>query len=165
MKLHSIFRTLDAFYVFLLSIGVGCIMTSAFAAAAIFGAANSVPALSASDSGLIMGQIFLKCNNYFNFLAIVIIVYELAGFVFAKQFACSAQRRFWLLLGGINVILIFLFTRYYTPFIMEAQAQGTINNDAFSSMHKQSELVFKILLFTLSISALWRGIITTRPRS
>lgn len=162
-KLSQTFHTLDAIYILLLSIGVGCIMTSAFAASVIFKASSFVPHLSISDSGAIMGQIFLKCNSYFNFLAIAIIIYEIASFLFVRHFANSKQRRFWLLLGGINVILIFLFTLYYTPYILDAQHSELVGSAAFESMHKQSEMVFKILLFSLSIAALWRGILTTRP--
>ena len=163
MKLYATFRMLDAIYIFLLSIGVGVIICAAFSAAVIFQASSLVPALTLSDSGLIMGQIFLKCNYFFNFLAVVIIIYELLSSFYARFFAFAKQRRFWLLLGGINVMMIFLFTLYYTPYIMEAQALDTINTPAFNSMHKQSELVFKILLVTLSVSALWRGIIGSRP--
>lgn len=158
MRFYNVLRILDAIYIFLLSIGVGCIMTAAFSAATIF--TMSEP----EAGGAIMGQIFLKCNAYFNILAIVIIIYELISFVFAKAFQNVNQRRLWLLLGGINVICIFLFTLYYTPYILDAQAQGLTHTDAFYAMHKQSEIVFKILLFTLAASALWRGIVSIYPR-
>ncbi len=46
---------------------------------------------------------------------------------------------------------------------MEAQALGNIATPEFDSMHKQSELVFKILLVGLSVSALWRGFIGSTP--
>ena len=156
MKIYKVFQTLDVIYIFLLSIGVGCIICAGFSAATIFQAANFVPDFTMSDSGLIMGLIFIKCNDLFNF--------EILSSLYARHFTHTKQRQFLLLLGGINVIMIFLFTLYYTPYIMEAQALNTIDTEAFDSMHKQSELVFKILLITLSISALWRGIIGTHPR-
>lgn len=164
MKIYKVFQTLDAIYIFLLSIGVGCIICAGFSAATIFRAADFVPDLTRSDSGLIIGLIFIKCNYLFNFLAAVIIIYELTSSYFTRYFSHAKHRKIWLLLGGVNVILIFLFTLYYTPYIMEAQALNTIDTKAFDSMHKQSELVFKILLITLSASALWRGIIGTRPQ-
>lgn len=164
MKIYKVFQTLDIIYIFLLSIGVGCIICAGFSAATIFQAANFVPDFTMSDSGLIMGLIFIKCNDLFNFLAVVIIIYEILSSLYARHFTHTKQRQFLLLLGGINVIMIFLFTLYYTPYIMEAQALNTIDTEAFDSMHKQSELVFKILLITLSVSALWRGIIGTHPR-
>ena len=163
MNLYKIFRILDSIYGLMLGIGVGCIIACAFAAATIFGASSFLPQLSIGDSGLLMGKIFEKCNVYFNILAIVIIIYELATFFTARLFAYSTQRQLWLLLGGVNVILIFLFTLYYTPYIMESQALGSFGTPEFDSMHKQSEMVFKILLFTLSSSAIWRGIIGSKP--
>lgn len=165
MKLHQTFRILDAIYIFLLSIGVGCIMTASFSAATIFREPFVPELLSVSDSGLIMGQIFIKCNNYFNILAIAIIIYELVNAIFIRRLNYIKQRWFLLLLGGVNVILIFLFTLYYTPYIIDAQMLDNIGTSAFDSMHKQSEMVFKVLLFTLSIAALWRGIITDHTKT
>lgn len=162
--LSKIFRVCDGVYLLLLGIGVGCIITSAFAAATIFSAGSYVEHLTIADSGAIMAQIFIKCNYYFNILAIVIIVYELMTFFSANAFANANQRRLWCLVGGVNVILIFLFTLYYTPFILEAQATNNLGTDAFASMHKQSEVVFKILLFTLSAHTIWRGIVGSRAR-
>ena len=167
MNLFKTFRVLDALYILLLGAGVGCIIACVFAAATIFKAGEFLPQLSISDSGLLMGKIFLKSNVFFNILAGVIIVYELLTFWSAQLFNFSNQRRFWALIGGINVIMIFLFTLYYTPYIMEAQALGNIATPEFDSMHKQSELVFKILLVGLSVSALWRGfmpLLILKPR-
>ncbi len=105
MKLYKTFRILDSVYGLMLGIGVGCIVACAFAAATIFGASSFLPELSIGDSGLLMGKIFEKCNVYFNVLALVIIIYELATFFTARLFSNSTQRQLWLLLGGINVIL------------------------------------------------------------
>ncbi|MCX2716745.1 DUF4149 domain-containing protein [Helicobacter sp. MIT 21-1697] len=163
MNLPKIFRVFDSIYILLLGSGVGVIIACVFAAATIFKAQGFLPQLSISDSGLLMGTIFTKCNVFFNILAGVIIIYELLTFWSAQLFELSNQRRFWTLIGGINVIMIFLFTLYYTPYIMEAQNLGNIATPEFDSMHKQSELVFKILLVGLSVSALWRGFIGSTP--
>lgn len=163
--LYRAFKVLDSLYLLLLGVGVGCIVAcGAFAAPVVFRASSFLPELSLSDSGLLMGQIFLKCNIYFNVLAGVILVYELATFATAPLFTHTRQRRLWLLLGGISAMMIFLFTLYYTPYIMEAQRLNATATPEFSSMHKQSELVFKILLFTLAGSALWRGIVGSKGR-
>ena len=49
------------------------------------------------------------------------------------------------------MILILLFTLYYTPYILQAQQMGeeSIQTLKFDAMHKQSVLVFKTLLITL----------------
>lgn len=160
MNFYKTFRVLDSVYLWLLGIGVGCIVACGmFAAPIIFKASNLIPALSVSDSGLIMGNIFLKCNAFFNILAVVIIVYEAISFSLCKAFAHSNQRRLWFVLGGISVIMIFLFTLYYTPFIMDAQSAGNLGTPEFDSMHKQSEYTFKILLVSLSALMIWRGIL------
>lgn len=158
-------KVFDSVYLLLLGIGVGCIVSCGmFAAPVIFRASALLPQLSIADSGLIMGHIFMKCNTFFNVLAVIILIYELATFFSAPLFAHTFQRRLWLLLGGISVMMIFLFTLYYTPYIMEAQNLKAIDTPEFESMHKQSELVFKILLVSLCTSALWRGIVGSKPK-
>ncbi|TLD96020.1 DUF4149 domain-containing protein [Helicobacter jaachi] len=165
MRFYKTIRALDALYLLLLGMGAGCIMTLAMAASTIFKASAFLPQLSISDSGLLMGEIFVKSSMFFYVLAIVIILYELLTFFSAQAFTRSNQRRLWLLVGGINVIMIFLFTLYYMPYIMEAQSLGTVGTEEFNAMHKQSELVFKILFFTLILSILWRAIVGSTPRS
>lgn len=164
MKLIKPIRIFDMVFVWLLGIGVGCIVAcGAFAAPVVFGAATQIPHLEVADSGFIMGQIFIKCGKLFNILAGIMIVYEVLTLATARIFASSMQRRAWFILGGISVIMILLFTLYYTPEIMSAQAAGETNTQEFYSMHKQSELVFQILLITLCIEAIWRGVVGSLP--
>lgn len=160
MNFYKTFRVLDSVYLWLLGIGVGCIVACGmFAAPVVFKASSFIPDFSIADSGLIMGNIFLKCNAFFNVLAVVIIIYEVISLAVSKRFAHSNQRRLWFVLGGISVIMIFLFTLYYTPFIMDAQSTGNLGTPEFDSMHKQSEYAFKILLVSLSALMIWRGIL------
>ena len=165
MNLYKIFRISDALYLWLLGIGIGCIVAEGLAASVVFTISSFLPQLSTSDSGVIMGQIFVRCNGFFNILAGIIIIYEVITLLSAELFARSNQRRLWFIIGGISVIMIFLFTLYYTPFIMEAQAAGNLGTPEFDSMHKQSELVFKILMVSLSVSLIWRAIIGSTPAS
>lgn len=160
MNLVKFIRSVEGIYVWILGIGVGCIIACAVAAKIIFTIGGVLNHISISDSGLIMGSIFTSINVVLLILSGIIIFYELSSFVF--RLSSSKSRIALFLLGGISVIMIFLFSLYYTPFIMDAQSKGDIASQAFNSMHKQSELVFKILLITLSIQALWRGILLTR---
>jgi succinate dehydrogenase/fumarate reductase cytochrome b subunit len=52
---------------------------------------------------------------------------------------------------GFAGMILFVF--YYTPYIVEAQAQGAgaTTTDMFASMHKQSEWIMKVILIAQSI--------------
>ena len=138
MKIYKVFQTLDVIYIFLLSIGVGCIICAGFSAATIFQAANFVPDFTMSDSGLIMGLIFIKCNDLFNFLAVVIIIYEILSSLYARHFTHTKQRQFLLLLGGINVIiskvsLCLRFSLLHLVFLRCGEASSALTHD--TQMH------------------------------
>lgn len=156
--LYKTFRILDSIYLWLLGIGVGCIVAlGMFAAPIIFRASSFLPHISVEHSGVLMAQIFLKCNAFFNFLACVIIVYELVSLLRARFFTHSIQRYLWTILGGINVCLIALFTLYYTPSILDSHLQTNMTD--FDTLHKQSEFVFKALFVGLSALMIWRGVL------
>ena len=137
-----------AFMIYLLLIGLalGAIIASAFSAPVNFGAASFVEGLEITlfQSGVLMTQIFIKLNILLNILAVFIIIYEVIIFKTTRQKIAP-------LLGFISVILILLFTLYYTPYILQAQQMGeeSIQTLKFDAMHKQSVLVFKTLLITL----------------
>lgn len=137
-----------AFMVYLLLIGLalGAIIASAFSAPVIFRAASFVEGLEITlfQSSVLMTQIFIKLNILLNILAVFIIIYEVIIFKTTRQKIAP-------LLGFISVILILLFTLYYTPYILQAQQMGeeSIQTLKFDAMHKQSVLVFKTLLITL----------------
>ena len=137
-----------AFMVYLLLIGLamGAIIASAFSAPVIVRAASFVEGLEITlfQSGVLMTQIFIKLNILLNILAVFIIIYEVIIFKTTRQKIAP-------LLGFISVILILLFTLYYTPYILQAQQMGeeSIQTLKFDAMHKQSVLVFKTLLITL----------------
>ncbi|MDD6056385.1 MAG: DUF4149 domain-containing protein [Helicobacter sp.] len=136
-----------ALYLLLIGTALGAIITSgAFSAPVIFRASAIVPTLEISpfESGLLMSEIFKKLNVILNFLAIYMLVYEILSMrVFGSKLAP--------LLGFISIILIGLFTLYYTPFMLNAQSLGETHtqNAAFDSMHLQSVYVFKALMVTL----------------
>lgn len=142
-KIYSVF---SAFYLLLIAINIGLILASAFSAPVIFRASSLVEGLEITlfQSGILMTHIFTKINFLLNALAIFIVIYE----IIALQ---TTRQKLTPLLGFINAILILLFTLYYTPYIIEAQKIGetAIATLEFDQMHKQSELVFKTLLFTL----------------
>lgn len=160
MKEMSLFiRVGNALYLWLIGLCIGAMVCSGmFAIPVIFKAYAFLPDLGITqyDSGILTAQIFNKLNILLNFTAIIIIIYELLAFKFSSKSS--------IILLGINtlsVLLIFIFTLYYTPTILEAQEMGAAYTATpeFEGVHVQSRIVFQVLLFTLSVSFLWRVIL------
>lgn len=157
-----ILRVVSAFYLLIVGICIGGIVLSALSASTIFNADGvlrdsglSDLVITKYDSGIIMTNIFVKFNYILNISAVVILVYE------SLSFRLQNNGAFIWLLNVFNAILIFLFTFYYTTAIMDMQAQGAgiVGGIEFENIHSQSELVFKILLLTLSASFILRVVI------
>lgn len=147
-------RLVDSFYLLLLGVGIGGIIAcGAFAAPVVFSIHDFMPMITQSDSGVIMGRIFMRLNAYLVFLMIVIGLYEGFGFLSNIEKINPIYTKFWLLLGIFSITLIALFAFYYTPFILDPQ---NLFSDNFDSMHKQSVWVFKALMFCLSVLFIWR---------
>ncbi len=145
-------------YLLIIGVGIGAIMaTGAISAPVIFNSDSIIPELGITkfDMGQIMSAIFSRLNIFLNIIAIIILVYELLNFNLNNK-----KDYFALFINAINVILIFLFTFYYTGAILAAQAQGAAATATpeFDSLHHQSELVFKTLLIMLSVSFVWNAI-------
>ncbi|PAF42102.1 DUF4149 domain-containing protein [Helicobacter sp. 11S02596-1] len=155
-KLASVVHIIHALYLWLIGLSIGAMIVSgAIVAPIIFDAYSFLPDLGITkyDSGILMTQIFLRLNLLLNATAIIIIIYELLAF------KASFKPSFLLLaVNALSVVLIFVFTLYYTPQILEAQNMGAAYTATpeFDALHTQSEYLFKILLATLSISFLYR---------
>lgn len=162
MNKEIILKITGAMYLVILGICIGGIVLSAISASSIFnadiilrnsGLSDSI--ITKYDSGIIMSNIFVKFGYILNVSAIIILVYE------SLSFRIQKSGFFLWLLNILNVILIFLFTFYYTSKIIDMQEEGaaTVGGIEFDSIHRQSELVFKILLVTLIISFISRVLI------
>lgn len=147
---------------YLLALGItigGIIACGALSAPVIFNVSSYLATLEITDmtryaSGILMTEIFVRFNYLLNAMAIFILVYELLVFNIS-----SKKSLFLLGIGIFSVVLIFLFTMYYTPAIIAAQADGAAATatEEFYSLHTQSEMIFQILLISLSASFLWRA--------
>ncbi len=131
-----------------------------FVAPVIFDASRYLAESGISDldmtryaSGVLMTQIFVRCDYGLNGVAIFVLVYELLAFNIS-----SKKSLFLLAIGILSVVLIFVFTLYYTPAIIAMQQEGAASTgtEEFESIHTQSEMVFKMLFGTLGVSFLWR---------
>lgn len=139
--------TILTLYFLLIGTGFGAVIVSgAFVAPSIFGAAAIVSDLEITllQSGILMTSIFVKVNFLLNILAFCIIFFEILNFRINSAKIAP-------IFGLLSVILIFLFTLYYTPIILKAQSIGEkgIQTVLFHMAHKYSVIVFKVLIFTL----------------
>ncbi|PAF51134.1 hypothetical protein BKH43_02705 [Helicobacter sp. 13S00401-1] len=146
-------------YLIVLGLCIGGIVLCAISAATIFDSnailrindlSNSI--LTRFDEGIIMTKIFERFGYILNISAIIILVYESLSFKLQKS-----GFLLWLL-GILNAILMFLFTFYYINKIVTMQNEGasvTAGVD-FNLIHKQSEVVFKVLLVTLIVAFIAR---------
>ncbi len=147
---------LSAIYLWILGLGIGALVAcGVLSAPVIFHADSILPALNLTrfDMGLVMSGIFERLNFLLNGVCVVILVYEFFHFKYRRDY-------FALILGLGNVVLILLFTFYYSRVILKMQAQGAAatTTPEFNTIHHQSELVFKILLVLLSLSFLYGAV-------
>lgn len=139
-----ILRVLDSLYLLLLGVSVGAIIACSFSAPIIFKAGVILDmSITQAQSGVLMGRIFENLNVVLFIAAVGIIIFE---FILAKIFRTSNV--IIVLSAGISLIMIFLFTLYYTPYILSAP---DTQSSEFKSMHAQSVIVFDILLLSLCV--------------
>ncbi len=132
----------------LLGITLGVVVTlGAIVAPTIFHADKFVEGLSHYQMGLVMSAIFIKANYLLNFTALAIILRE--GYAYK-----SFERDVIVVpAAATSILMIFLFTLYYTKEILSLQAMGeeATNSDTFALVHKASELDFKLLALSLAL--------------
>lgn len=135
-------------YIVFLGFCCGAIsIAGAITAPVVFGANNYLGAdiLSKFQSGLIMSEIFVRLNYILLVLTFFVLFMELRDYVRLKRdYVC-------LLFAFLIVSTSLLFILYYTPFVLQAQHIGEefVKSEAFSGMHKGSEIDFKILLVSV----------------
>ena len=106
------------------------------------------------QSGILMTQVFLKMNILIGFVALYSIIYEVQVMMARKN------NDFFSLTLSLGILVFTgLFLFYYTPFIVHAQQLGAEHTatQAFSTMHKQSEWVIKVLMLTQVVLFIRRG--------
>ncbi|ACZ12447.1 DUF4149 domain-containing protein [Sulfurospirillum deleyianum] len=139
-------KGLTLLYLGLLGIAIGVeIAAGALVAPVIFFPQDYLGegVLSHFQSGILMTQVFLKMNILIGFVALYSMIYEVQVMMMRKNFDL-----FSLLSSLVVTIATGLFLFYYTPFIVHAQHMGAEQTatEIFYKMHKQSELVIKILM-------------------
>lgn len=143
-------------YMLLIGVSAGAILAlGAFGAPIIFNVNDYVSGISltAVESGAIMTQLFLRLNYLLEILAFYMIAFEFIGFFIVRERAIYA-----LLMGAVIASGIFLFTRYFTPIIVEAQETGipAVGSAEFERVHLYSEVDFKFLMVMLVLMFIYR---------
>lgn len=150
-------KSAKALYIWILGLSIGAVFaTGAFSASVLFNAKDLGVNLSKFEAGILMSEIFSRLSIVLLVVAGIIVFYEILYFRLSSS--SRIQRSILFLSGGISVICICLFSLYYAPYIIKAQKLGeaaTTTSD-FASMHSQSELVFQILFFALTINLIYR---------
>lgn len=141
-------KSMTIFYITFLGIALGVeIAAGAFIAPVIFFPHRFLGegVLSHFQSGILMTQVFLKTNLLLSFVALYSVFIE--SLMWIKK---TNRDIFSMLCVVVALGLSALFVLYYTPFIVEAQAQGALAtaSEAFAKMHKESEAVLKALMVT-----------------
>ncbi len=129
----------------LLGILSGAVLASgAFVAPVIFHANEYLPTplLDRLTSGILMTQIFINLNTLMSITALFSLAFELYYFLKIKRSYAS------LFFSFVMFVSVALFVFYCTPFIIEAQKMGAeaIKSTQFESVHKLSEMLFKLIL-------------------
>ena len=141
-------KWIDIVYLMVLGVALGLVLTLGIIVAPVVFHANSYVAnnlLSHFQMGLLMTAVFLKSNYFLNTVAIVIILRE------AYDYKLFKRDRWVLPSAATAVLMIFLFTLYYTKQIVSMQALGAAvtQSETFQNIHKASELDFKLLALSL----------------
>lgn len=140
----------DVFYLLTIAMTIGAVFVlGAFVAAVVFRSEIflTIPLLSRYEEGKIMGEIFRRFSYWGYIMAAIIGVYEAARFKAMQIDKISIMAS----LGAVGTLL--LFSGIYTPKMLEFQQLGEVAmmNNSFESLHKASEIDFKIMLVMLLI--------------
>ncbi len=143
-------KWIDIGYLMLLGVTLGLVLTLGVVVAPVVFNANDYLGKELLDHyqmGLLMTAIFIKGNYLLNFTALAILLRE--GYAY-KSFD---RDKIVVPSAATAVLMIFLFTLYYTKQIVSLQAEGVsiVDDPTFVNIHRASELDFKLLALSLAL--------------
>ncbi|CAM4310873.1 MULTISPECIES: DUF4149 domain-containing protein [Vibrio] len=145
--MNLITKTVAISYVVLLSVIMGfALFSGVVVAPVLFNSITSLgePILNRFQEGLLMTSVFVRLSYPLVVVCLVSLVYEL--FQYLKK---SAD---WLALISMILMVVtgLLFVFYFVPAIVHMQERGPLvtQSAAFSSIHKASEICFKITVIS-----------------
>ncbi|GAD80862.1 DUF4149 domain-containing protein [Vibrio ezurae] len=138
-------KTLKIAYIVTLTVILGfALFAGAVVAPVLFNSATSLgePILSRFQEGLLMTNVFVRLSYPLIVICAIALVYELTQYLTKKSD--------WIALISMTLMVVtgFLFGFYFVPEIVHMQAQGALVTQSalFASIHKTSEICFKITL-------------------
>ena len=145
--IHKYFRIFTIIFIITLGVTLGAgLLAGIVVAPTIFHSEVLLGSelLSRFQEGLLMTQVFERLAYVVNFLVVMTILYEVIKFKSFENTRWSMILTFLVVASGL------LFTSYYIPQILEMQSLGEAmtNSDAFTAVHKGSELNFKLFAFS-----------------
>ena len=140
-------KYIDIGYLLVVGMSLGLVLTLGILVAPVVFHANfyAHANLSHYQMGLVMSEIFRRGNYWLNGVAIAIILYE------GYQYKSFRRDLLALPAAATAVLMIFLFTLYYTKAILSFQMRGAtiVNDPRFQALHKGSEIDFMLLALSL----------------
>lgn len=146
-------------YLIVLAMTIGLVLSLGVLVAPVIFHSQSIveDALSHYQQGLLMSAIFIKANIWLMFVAVYVLLYELYDY---KQL----RRDKWVQIFAFVVIFtIVMFVYYYTPDIIWHQLHFKTDTESFASLHKGSELDFKLLFIALCALLIRRFMMLVKP--
>ncbi len=141
-------KWIDIAYLMLLGATLGLVLSlGALVAPVVFHMDRLGLEASHYQMGLVMSEIFVRSGYWLNFTAIVIALRE--GYAY-KSFD---RDRIIVPSAVTAMLMIFLFSLYYTKAIVAYQQKGAgiIDDPKFQALHKASEIDFMLLAISLAL--------------
>ncbi len=103
--------------------------------------------ISHFQMGVVMTEIFRRASYVLNVVALIIIIRE------SYSYKLFDRDKIVIPSAATAVLMIFLFTLYYTKAIIEYQKLGesVLDDSRFQALHKASELDFMLLALSLAM--------------
>lgn len=141
---------INILYLIVLAMSAGAVLAlGAFVAPVVFNAdvLFNLLQIGRYEEGLIMAEIFRRFSYWLYFSLFFIVMYEL------YLFKIMQRDRVAFLSASVAAFCIALFNGVYTPKILQMQSQGqeAMLTPEFESLHKASELDFKVLFVALLV--------------
>ncbi|OBT16307.1 hypothetical protein A9264_11750 [Vibrio sp. UCD-FRSSP16_10] len=145
--MNQLFKTVAVTYVILLTIIMGfSLFSGVVVAPVIFNSSSFLGSslLSRFQEGLLMTEVFVRLSYPLVMVCIFACVFEL--------FSYFKKGTDWIAIISMSLMVTtgLLFGFYFVPEIVHMQAQGPVvtQSDVFTSIHKTSEICFKITVFS-----------------
>lgn len=136
-------------YLLTIAATLGVVLVLGIVVAPVIFHSNSVlpGLLSRYEEGMLMAEIFRRFGYWVSFMAVMVLLFEL------NEYRRQRRDRWVIMSALLGITTMLMFSTVYVPKILAMQAEGAASTatEAFASLHRASELDFKILAVTLIV--------------